>query len=235
MYFEKSKEKELSKELFKNPTAEYRGAPFWAWNSKLEKQELARQIDIFKQMGFGGFNMHVRQGLETPYLGEGYMDAIRFCAEKAQKEGMTAWLYDEDRWPSGVAGGFVTKNPEYRQKFIKMCFADKPDCADTKEQAKKTGKPYFLVAFSVQIDSDKRACYFKQVNNGKLMRMALILKLLDESSLNKEEDRFINATVTDKKCKNTRCITNTEQEIVQYVKRDEELGVDRCIYCDAEI
>lgn len=88
---------------------------------------------------------------------------------------------------------------------------------------------------SVQIDSDKRACYFKQVNNGKLMRMALILKLLDESSLNKEEDRFINATVTDKKCKNTRCITNTEQEIVQYVKRDEELGVDRCIYCDAEI
>ena len=32
---------------------------------------------------------------------------------------------------------------------------------------------------SVAIDNDKRACYFKQVLNGKLMRMALILKLLE--------------------------------------------------------
>ncbi len=32
---------------------------------------------------------------------------------------------------------------------------------------------------SVAIDSDPRACYFKQVLNGKLMRMALILKLLE--------------------------------------------------------
>jgi len=34
---------------------------------------------------------------------------------------------------------------------------------------------------SVAIDSDSRACYFKQVLNGKFMRMALILKLLEEA------------------------------------------------------
>ncbi len=34
---------------------------------------------------------------------------------------------------------------------------------------------------SVSIDSDPRACYFKQVLNGKYMRMALILKLLKEA------------------------------------------------------
>jgi len=34
---------------------------------------------------------------------------------------------------------------------------------------------------SVAIDSDPRACYFKQVLNGKYMRMALILKLLKEA------------------------------------------------------
>ena len=33
---------------------------------------------------------------------------------------------------------------------------------------------------SVAIDGDKRACYFKQVLNGKFIRMALILKLLEE-------------------------------------------------------
>lgn len=32
---------------------------------------------------------------------------------------------------------------------------------------------------SVEIDNDPRACYFKQVLNGKFMRMALILKLLE--------------------------------------------------------
>ena len=34
---------------------------------------------------------------------------------------------------------------------------------------------------SVAIDEDPRACYFKQVRNGKYMRMALILKLLQEA------------------------------------------------------
>ncbi len=35
---------------------------------------------------------------------------------------------------------------------------------------------------SVAVDSDPRACYFKQVLNGKYIRMALILKLLEEAS-----------------------------------------------------
>lgn len=35
---------------------------------------------------------------------------------------------------------------------------------------------------SVAIDDDPRACYFKQVLNGKYMRMALILKLLEEAA-----------------------------------------------------
>ena len=33
--------------------------------------------------------------------------------------------------------------------------------------------------FSVAVDDDPRACYFKQVLNGKYIRMALILKLLE--------------------------------------------------------
>ena len=34
---------------------------------------------------------------------------------------------------------------------------------------------------SVSVDRDPRACYFKQVLNGKFVRMALILKLLTEA------------------------------------------------------
>ncbi len=152
MYFKKSREAELSESLFKNPTSEYRAAPFWAWNSRLDEEELERQIKIFKEMGFGGFNMHVRQGLEDEYLGEKYLSAIKFCAERAEAEDMTAWAYDEDRWPSGVAGGKVTKRPKFRQKFLNMCFSDKKELAKTKDEAKETGKPFFLAAFSLDID-----------------------------------------------------------------------------------
>ena len=35
---------------------------------------------------------------------------------------------------------------------------------------------------SVEVDKDPRACYFKQVRNGRYIRMALILKLLKEAN-----------------------------------------------------
>ena len=53
MLYRKNAEKSLSPDLFKQPTSEYRGAPFWAWNCHLEKDELLRQLDILAEMGFG--------------------------------------------------------------------------------------------------------------------------------------------------------------------------------------
>lgn len=118
MLYPKSKTKELDRSLFQNPSCEYRGTPFWAWNSKLEPDLLLRQIGYLKEMGFGGFHMHSRTGMALPYLGEEFMARVALCIEKARKEEMLAWLYDEDRWPSGAAGGLVTKNPEYRARHL---------------------------------------------------------------------------------------------------------------------
>ncbi|MSS89516.1 MULTISPECIES: hypothetical protein [Eisenbergiella] len=106
--------------LFQKPSREFRGKPFWSWNGKLEEKELKRQIDIMKEMGFGGFFMHSRTGLETEYLGEDWFHLINSCAEYGSKKGMETWLYDEDRWPSGSAGGMVTKEPQYRAMFLEM-------------------------------------------------------------------------------------------------------------------
>ena len=103
---------------FISPTSEYRAAPFWAWNTKLDKDELVRQIGIFKELGYGGFHMHVRIGMATEYLSDEFMDIAGDCVEKARQEKMLAWLYDEDRWPSGAAGGLVTKNKNYRIRHL---------------------------------------------------------------------------------------------------------------------
>lgn len=107
-----------SARLFRRPSAEYRGVPFWAWNDRLQLGSLKRQIRRFQRMGFGGFHMHSRTGLKTPFLGAEFRSALRACTREARRAGMFAWVYDEDRWPSGYAGGMVTARPEHQVKNL---------------------------------------------------------------------------------------------------------------------
>ena len=143
------------KNQFMCPPADYRGKPFWAWNGELDKDELIRQVHLFKQMGFGGFFMHSRTGLETEYLGKKWFECIRLCAAEAHKIGLEAWIYDEDRWPSGSAGGLVTKNPRYRMKFIscRQCAKDEFSFADWGQN--------FIAAFAVRFEGGAPVDYFR--------------------------------------------------------------------------
>ncbi len=95
---------------FQNPSSQYRSAPFWAWNSRLSPDEVERQIRDMKKQGIGGFFIHSREGLETPYMGEDWFQCIHRAIETAKELDMKAWLYDEDRWPSGTAGGAIMKS-----------------------------------------------------------------------------------------------------------------------------
>ena len=107
---------------FANPGPDFRGAPFWSWNDRLEPSELARQIRDMKAHGMGGFFMHSRDGLETTYMGPEWMACIREAVRVAREEGANAWLYDEDRWPSGAAGGLVPARggDAFRAKVITL-------------------------------------------------------------------------------------------------------------------
>jgi hypothetical protein len=103
---------------FLAPGAPWRGKPFWAWNGALRRDELLRQIQVLKAMGFGGYFMHSRVGLATEYLGDEWFDLINACADEGARLGLEPWLYDEDRWPSGSVGGEATRDPRHRQKFL---------------------------------------------------------------------------------------------------------------------
>ncbi len=108
------------RQLFSQPPSEYRSAPFWAWNAAIEPEECRRQIRMMQRMGMGGFFMHSRVGLDTVYLSDAWFECIDACLDEAEKLDMQAWLYDEDRWPSGAAGGIVTANREYRMRSLVM-------------------------------------------------------------------------------------------------------------------
>jgi hypothetical protein len=144
----------LDLELFANPSAIYRGTPFWSWNAKLDRGQLFRQIEQFKQMGFGGFMIHSRTGLATEYLGEEYMQLVVDCTGKAASEQMLSWLYDEDRWPSGFAGGLVTKDKQHRARHLRWTItpSEGGEMLGRYEVVLKNG---FLAKYRRLKDSDK--------------------------------------------------------------------------------
>ncbi len=167
MLYKQKEAPTLAPELFRMPTAEYRGTPFWAWNCKLEQNELDWQLEIFKKMGFGGAHMHVRTGMATKYLSEEFMTLVRNCVKKAKSENMLAWLYDEDRWPSGSAGGEVTKEKRFRARYMRFTYEP---CADLTAQYGVPGSKTdfaenggLIACFDIALDKSGKLLSWKRI------------------------------------------------------------------------
>ncbi len=97
----------LGHEAFVQPPPAWRSVPFWSLNDVLEPAEIERQMEAFKAGGFGGAYLHSRIGLLTEYLGADWWTAMDAGVRAAERLGIEAWFYDEDKWPSGFAGGIV--------------------------------------------------------------------------------------------------------------------------------
>lgn len=99
----------------------YRPAPFWSWNERLDTEETKRQVRLMNEAGIGGFFMHARGGLQTPYMGEEWFENVDTAAEEAERLQMHAWAYDENGWPSGFGDGKVNgMGEEYQQKYLRI-------------------------------------------------------------------------------------------------------------------
>ena len=96
----------------------YKPIPFWSWNDELDEKELTNQIEWMHENGIGGFFMHARGGLTTPYLGEKWFNCVRSCLKKAKELNMEAYAYDENGWPSGFAGGKLLEDESNRDMYL---------------------------------------------------------------------------------------------------------------------
>lgn len=92
---------------FRDPPAEYRSVPFWVWNDRIMTAQIEEQLKDFKDKGIGGVFIHPRPGLITPYLSEEWFSLCAHAVETAKDLGMKIWIYDENSYPSGFAGGHV--------------------------------------------------------------------------------------------------------------------------------
>ncbi|HZL76640.1 MAG TPA: hypothetical protein VFB97_02955 [Bacteroidales bacterium] len=92
---------------FKLPSKEYTTAPFFVWNYKITKEEIDHYLKEFKKQGSLQVIVHPRPGLITEYLSDEWFELFKYTVDKGKELGMNIWIYDEDSYPSGFAGGHV--------------------------------------------------------------------------------------------------------------------------------
>ena len=195
LYPEHSSE-HLDPALFAHPTAAYRGIPFWSWNCTVTEQLIDEQLDIFKAMGFGGVDIHPRSDLNTAYLSGEYMRLVRFAVQQCKEKGLLCWLYDDDRFPSGAAGGLLTREKRFRQRFLLLTEQRREDCHPDREAFDRAiaeggeARGWFAAAYAVTGRSARRIQPEEPLLPEERLRWAYVMLL-------EEEDWFQGATYAD--------------------------------------
>lgn len=106
-YIKKQSSFENIEKKFLNPDNEYRSCPLLVFNEIISESEIDRMIDDLKNNGFGGFFVHPRPGLVTEYKSDEWYSLFQYAVMKGKELGMDVWIYDENSYPSGFAGGHV--------------------------------------------------------------------------------------------------------------------------------
>ena len=92
---------------FKNPPIDFSSAPLWVWNDDVNEEKIDFQLAEFKDKGIHMVFIHPRPGLITEYLSNEWFELAKHTVDKARELDMKVWLYDENSYPSGFAGGHV--------------------------------------------------------------------------------------------------------------------------------
>lgn len=98
--------------------------PFWFWNGVQDEAMIDEQLRLMKEGACRGVVLHSRHGNKIPYLSGRWFELVAHACETAERLGLKIWLYDEDGYPSGNAGGQVQRlRPDLRQKHLVFEYA----------------------------------------------------------------------------------------------------------------
>jgi len=118
--------------VFSNPPADFRPAPLWVWNDLMTVDTIREQLVDFKDKGFGGVFVHPRPGLVTPYLSEEWLSLFKETVNLGKVLGLKIWIYDENSYPSGFAGGLVPAAlPDAARSGLRATRVMRPEIRDT--------------------------------------------------------------------------------------------------------
>lgn len=99
--------REVLNQKFERPDSDFSSAPLWVWNDYLTENQIRSSLRDFSNQGILQAIVHPRPGLATPYLSDEWFKAWQIAIDEAQNLNMKLWIYDENSYPSGFAGGLV--------------------------------------------------------------------------------------------------------------------------------
>jgi len=152
--------------LFADPPSEYRSAPLWDWNEQISEEGINFQMREFKKAGIGGVFVHPRPGLLTEYLSDDWFHLFDYTVQKGKELDMKVWIYDENSYPSGFAGGHVPAEMPDSYKHgtgLSMQIVEAVDdisTADLEVVLKKTGNSFVDITGSLEQESGKSGSYY---------------------------------------------------------------------------
>ena len=119
-------------EAFRSPPADYGPAPLLVFNDEHEGEagegRITRVLEGHERVGYGGVFLHPRPGLMTEYLSARWFELMRHAVKECLRLGLVPYLYDENSYPSGFAGGHVpARVPEARSRYVGVVFGEGPD------------------------------------------------------------------------------------------------------------
>ncbi|MCX8155845.1 MAG: glycosyl hydrolase [Verrucomicrobiae bacterium] len=107
------------KKLFAQPPREYASAPLWVWNDRLTDAQIRETLRDLAEQNVKQVFVHPRPGLMTPYLSSEWFRLWKVALQEAKRLDMNVWIYDENSYPSGFAGGWVPElMPESRGRGL---------------------------------------------------------------------------------------------------------------------
>lgn len=104
---------------------------FWILNDHCDFETLDKQLLKFAEAGTKALVLHPRPGLLLPYGSRDWFDLIERLVDRILELGMQPWLYDEDPYPSGHAGGLVVfERPDFAARHIARYTFDEENSND---------------------------------------------------------------------------------------------------------
>ena len=111
---------------FENPPAAYKPMPFWHINGELTTEGIRQQMRDAKELaGFSGISLLPlasrgnRPGTTPKFLSEEYFDRFQDVLNTAEELDMEVILYDDNDFPSGMAGGKMEElYPDHTMKRL---------------------------------------------------------------------------------------------------------------------
>lgn len=92
---------------FADPPRQYSSGPLWVWNDLLTDEQIRFTLQDLAGQRVRQVWVHPRPGLMTPYLSQEWFRLWKVALGEAARLDMSIWIYDENSYPSGFAGGLV--------------------------------------------------------------------------------------------------------------------------------